>query len=100
MQSIIALFAPALISVKLYGHLRREELSKRGLVFAFGTFSLFINLCSYLVIVTVMDQEVSFEDRSFILYLIVSTVFSLILPFVANLIDHSVNIDVRKSTKK
>lgn len=100
MQSIIALFAPVLLSLSLYNRLHQGELSNRQLVFAFGGFSLLINLCSHLVIVMILGQMVSFEDRSLILYMIISAVFSVILPFVVNLIENSVNIDVEKNAKK
>ena len=101
MQEIVALLAPALVALGFYNHLHRNKLSTRRLFFSYGIFSLFINLCSYLVIIFIFGNgSVSFSDKSFILYLIISAIFAFILPFVVNLIENTVAIEVRRNAKK
>lgn len=101
MQEIVALMAPALIALGFYNHLHRNKLSTRRLFFSYGIFSVFINLCSYLVIIYILgNDEVSFDNKSFITYLITAGVFAFILPFVVNLIENTIAIEVRKNAKK
>lgn len=100
MQALIALLAPALVALGFYNHLHRDNLSTRKLFFSYGVFALFINLCSYMVVELVMNRPVSFEGKSFIFYLILSAVFSFILPFVVNLIEQSVSIEVKHNDNK
>lgn len=101
MQELVALLAPALVALGFYNHLHRNKLSARRLVTSYGVFALFINLCSYLVIIFIFGRdEVSFEHKSFILYLIVSALFAFALPLVVNLIENTVAIEVKKNAKK
>ncbi len=100
MQSLIALLAPALVAIGFYNHLHRDNLSTRKLFFSYGVFSLFINLCSYMVIELIMNRSVSFEGKLFIFYLIISAIFSFVLPFVVNLIEQSISIEVKRNDKE
>ncbi len=101
MQELVALLAPALVALGFYNHLHRNKLTARRLATSYGIFALFINLCSYLVIIFIFGQDViSFENKSFILYLIISAVFAFVLPLVVNLIENTVAIEVKKNAKK
>ncbi len=101
MQEFVALLAPALVALGFYNHLHRNKLSTRRFASSYGIFALFINLCSYLVIIFIFGNDtVSFEGRSFIVYLVTSAIFAFILPFVVNLIENTVSIEVRKNAKK
>ncbi len=101
MQEIIALLAPALVALGFYNHLRRSKLSTRKLFSSYGLFLVLINLCMYLVIIFLLGQEhVEFRDRAFVWYLIGASVFALILPFVVNLVENVVAIEVKKNGKR
>lgn len=98
MQESIALIAPVLVALGFYSHLHRGKLSNKKLVFAFGTFALFVNLCSFLVIIFLLGNEtVSFSDKSFVGYLIVSGIFAFVLPFVVSLVENTIAIEVKKN---
>lgn len=98
MQEAIALLTPALMALGFYSHLHRDKLSNRKLVFAYGIFVVFINLCSYLLILYIFGRDqVEFTDKSMVTYLISSTVFAFVLPFVVNLLENVVAIEVKKN---
>lgn len=100
MHEIIALVAPALIALGFYGHLKHNKLSSRKLLTSFGLFLVLINLCMYLVIIYVFNQDqVLFDNKSFITYLIGASLFAFILPFVVNLVENVVAIEVRQNDK-
>lgn len=101
MQELVALLAPALVALGFYNHLLRNKLSTRKLFFSYGIFALFVNLCTYLVIIFIFGRDaVSFDNKSFVLYLLIAGVFAFILPFVVNLIENTIGIEVRKNAKK
>lgn len=55
----------------------------------------------YLVIIYIFGSDtVSFYGKDFIKYLIGASIFSLLLPFVVNLGEHMVSIEVKKNGKK
>lgn len=96
MQECIALLAPALIALGLYNHLHQNKLSNKKLLFSYGIFVLLVNLCTYLVLIFLLGRnEIIFEYKSFIVYLIISGIFAFILPFVVNLIENAVAIEVK-----
>lgn len=100
MQECVALLAPALVALGFYNHLHRNDLSTRKLVFSFSVFAVFINLCNYMVQLLLLGRDgVYFEHKSFIIYLLISSVFAFVLPFVVNLIENSVAIEVEKNDK-
>ena len=69
-------------------------------MFSFGVFAVFINLCNYMVQLLLLGRDgVYFEHKSFIIYLLISSVFAFVLPFVVNLIENSVAIEVEKNDK-
>lgn len=101
MQEAVALLAPALMALGFYSHLHRDKLSNRKLIFAYGIFAVFINLCSFLLILYIFGREtVEFTGRSMVVYLISSTLFALMLPFVVNLIENTVSVEVKKNDQK
>lgn len=101
MQEAIALLAPALMALGFYNHLHRNKLSNRRLVFAYSVFVIFINLCSYLLLFYVLGQdEIQFTNKSMILYLIFSSIFAFIWPFVVNLVENTIAIEVKKNDPK
>lgn len=101
MLEVIALTAPTLVALGFYNHLHRNQLSTRKLVFNAGVFAIFINACCYLVVLYMFgNDEVVFTDKFFVKYLILATAFSLVLPFVVNLIEHTVAIEVKKNDQK
>ncbi len=101
MLDAIALFAPALIALRFYSHLRGGHLTARSLVMSYGVFVLCINLCMYLIQLYLFNQEsVQFQDKAFVNYVVVAAILSLIFPFVVNLIEKTISIDVKHNGKK
>lgn len=101
MQEIIALLAPALIALGFYSHLHRNKLSTRKLVSSYGLFVVIINLCLYMITIYLLGHdEIVFTGKSFIKYLIGASIFALLLPFVVNLIENTVALEVKKNGKK
>ena len=101
MHEIIALIAPALVALGFYNHLKRDKLPTRKLFTSFGLFLVLVNLCMYLVIIYIFNHEhVIFSDKSFINYLIGASLFAFVLPFVVNLVEGMVAIEVKKNDKK
>lgn len=100
MLEAIALFAPALIALRFYSHLRDHQLTAKGLVMSYGVFVVFINLCMYLIQLYLLGQDsVNFEGKSFVNYTISALVLSFIFPFVVNLIETTISIDVKRNGK-
>ena len=101
MQECIALLAPSLVALGFYNHLHRDKLSTKKLLFSFGIFTLFITLCTYLVVLFLLGSDgVYFEHKSLVLYLVVAAVFAFVLPFVVNLLEHAVAIEVKHNGKR
>lgn len=98
MQELIALLAPALMALGFYNHLTRNKLSNKKLLFAYGTFVVLINLVSFLFTIFILGQEIIYlGNRAFVGYLIVASIFSIIMPFVVNLVEQMVAIEVKKN---
>lgn len=101
MQEIIALLAPALIAIGFYSHLHRNKLQAGKLISSYGVFVVLINLCMYLVTLQLLGHDkINFDDQTFINYLICASIFAVLLPFVVNLVENTIAIDVRKNVKK
>ena len=101
MLEIIALFAPPLVALRFYSHLHRNKLSARHLIMSYGVFVLFINLCMYLTILYVLQQpKVSFDDKTFVSYALFATLLSLVIPFVVNMIENMVSVEVKRNVFK
>lgn len=101
MLEAIALFAPPLIALRFYSHLHRNNLSGRSLVMSYGVFVIFINLCMYLTILYLLGQpDVGFEGKGFVTYLIAAVVLAFIVPFVVNLVETTISIDVKRNVSK
>lgn len=101
MHEFVALLAPGLIALGFYNHLHRNKLSKRKLVTSYGLFVVLINLCAYLVTIYLFAQEkIAFHDKAFIKYLITASVFALVLPFVINLVENTISLEVKKNAKQ
>ena len=101
MQECIALLAPTLIALGFYNHLNRDKLSAKKLLFSFGVFALLVNLCTYLVLIFLLGKDgVYFEHKPLISYFIVSGIFAFILPFVVNLVEHAIAIEVKHNDEK
>ena len=101
MLEAIALFAPSLIALRFYSHLRNNQLTARSLVMSYGVFVVFINLCMYLVQLYLFGQDtVEFQGKAFVNYTIPAVALALIFPFVVNLIETTIAIDVKRNGKK
>lgn len=101
MQESIALVAPALMALGFYNHLHRGKLKTRNLVFGFGVFALFINLCSFMIILFLLGADgVSFKDKGFVHYLLISGGLAIALPLVVNLVETAVAIEVKKNDEE
>jgi len=101
MLEAIALFAPPLIALRFYNHLHRDKLSARALTMSYGVFVIFINLCMYLAILYLFGQKsVNFDDKSFINYILAAVVLAFIFPFVVNLLESSISINVKRNVRK
>mgnify|MGYP007026489644 CR=1 FL=1 len=101
MLEAIALFAPSLIALRFYSHLRGNQLSARALVMSYGIFVVFVNLCMYLVQLYLLGQDsVQFDGKSFVTYTLSALVLAFVLPFVVNLIETTISIDVKRNAKK
>ena len=101
MQEVLALLAPAIIALGFFNHLHRDAISIRKLIFNYGLFVVLVNLCTYSTILFVLGYDgVYFDHKSIVIYLIISTIFAFILPFVINLIENSVAIEVTRNDKK
>ncbi len=89
------------MALGFYNHLHRNKLTTRNLVSSYGVFALLINLCTHLVIIFILGRDtVYFQDKSFILYLVISAIFAFVMPFVVSLIENTVAIEVRKNAKR
>ena len=98
MQEAIALFMPALIALGVYNHLHRGKLTPRKLAFSYGIFAVFINLCGFLVSIYLFgNQDMNFSGKDFIRYISLASVLALVMPFVVNLIENTVAIEVKKN---
>lgn len=98
MLELIALFAPALIALKVYHHLKRQQLSARMLVMSYGIFLISINLCMYLITIYLLGYDaVTFGDKDFVRYVIVASLLALILPFVVNLAETAISVEVKRN---
>lgn len=101
MLEAIALFAPPLIALRFYSHLHRNKLSARSLIMSYGVFVIFINLCMYLAILYLFAQDsVAFDDKSFVGYVVFATILAFIVPFVVNLAETTIAIDVKRNATK
>ena len=101
MQETIALLAPALVALGFYNHLNRNKLSTRKLVFSFGVFALLVNLCSYMVLLFLFNVGgIYFEHKSFAVYLLIAGVFAFVLPFIVNLVENAVSIEVKRNAQR
>lgn len=100
MLEAIALFAPALVALRFYSHLRNNQLSARSLVMSYGVFVVLINLCMYLVQLYLLGQDsVQFDGKSFVHYIVMAMLLAFVFPFVVNLIETTVSIDVKRNAK-
>lgn len=100
MLEVIALLAPALIALRLYSHLRSDRLSARALVMSYGIFVVCINLCMYLTLLYLFNQDsVQFTGKSFVIYTISAFGLAFVFPFVVNLIETTISIDVKHNGK-
>lgn len=101
MHELVALLAPGLIALGFYNHLHRNKLSKRKLVTSYGLFVVLINLGVYLVTLYLFGQdEVAFDNKSFINYLFGASIFAFLMPFVVNLIENTVSLEVKRNAKR
>ena len=101
MLEIIALLAPSMMALGFYSHLHRDKIQVRKLISSYGLFVIIINLCMYMIMVYLLGHDqVVFTAKVFIKYLISASVFALLLPFVVNLIENIVAVEVRKNGKK
>lgn len=101
MLEAIALFAPALIALRFYSHLRNNQLSARSLVLSYGIFVVLINLCMYLIQLYLLGQEsIQFDGKSFVHYTLMAVLLAIVFPFVVNLIETTISIDVKRNAKK
>lgn len=101
MLEAIALFAPSLIALRFYSHLHRNQLASRTLIMSYGIFVILINLCMYLVLLYLFGQQsVDFDDNSFVNYILPAVVLAFIFPFVVNLIETTVSINVKRNARK
>lgn len=101
MQETIALLAPALIALGFYSHLNRDQISTKKLVTSYGLFVVLINLCMYLVTIYLLGHEVvSFGGKAFVKYIIGASAFAFLLPFVVNLSEKMVAVEVKRNAKK
>lgn len=101
MLEAIALFAPSLIALRFYSHLRSDRLSARQLVMSYGVFVVFINLCMYLIQLFLLAQDsIQLGGKSFVYYTLMALVLAFVLPFVVNLIETTISIDVKRNASK
>lgn len=101
MLEAIALFAPALIALRFYSHLKNGQLSTKGLVMSYGIFVVFINLCMYLVQLYLLGQDsVELQGKSFVNYTVMALLLAFALPFVVNLIETTISVDVKRNARK
>lgn len=100
MQEIIALVAPSLVAVGFYSHLHRNKLSPQKLISSFGVFLVLINLLMYsLIIYLIGNDSVSFDGKSFVWYMVGALVCALLLPFVVNLVEQTIGVEVKRNAK-
>lgn len=102
MLQFIALFMPALIALGIYHHLLPKPVATRTLIFGYGIFTIFINLCLYMIYRYLLGQSdaINFDDSTFIRYTLLAVVFAFILPFVVRMVEASISIEVKKHDKK
>lgn len=101
MLEAIALFAPALIALRFYSHLKNGQLTTKGLVMSYGIFVVLINLCMYLIHLYLLGEDaVELQGKSFVTYTLSAVVLALIFPFVVNLVETTIAIDVKRNAGK
>lgn len=89
------------MALGLYNHLHRGKLNIQKLLISYSIFVIFINLCVFMALIYLFgNQEITFINKGFIIYIVLASLFSLIIPFVANLIENSVAVEVKKNEKK
>lgn len=98
MLEFIALLAPSIMATGFYSHLSQDKLPTRKLVFAFGTFLVLINLCVYMIAFYIFNtRSLVIANKTFIKYVIVATIFALIMPLVLRMIEASIQVKVSKN---
>lgn len=106
MLAFITLFFPAVLSVALVDHMRKNKLSVRGLIYCCATANLFINVACILikmglfqVAVTSTALSANMTMQMSVDYLIFAIPMAVVFSFIAALFENK-NILVKKSNNE
>lgn len=102
----ISLFFPAVLSVALVDHMRKNRLSVRGLVYCYATANLFINVACMLIkmglfqiAITSTALSADMTMQMSVDYLIFAIPMAVVFSFIATLLENK-NILVKKSNNE
>lgn len=102
----ISLFFPAVLSVALVDHMRKNRLSVRGLVYCYATANLFINVACMLIkmglfqiAITSSALSADMTMQMSVDYLIFAIPMAVVFSFIATLLENK-NILVKKSNNE
>lgn len=102
----ISLFFPAVLSVALVDHMRKNKLSVRGLIYCYATANLFINVACILIKMGLFQIAITSTSVSADMtlqmaadYLIFAIPLAVVFAFIAALLENK-NILVKKSNNE
>lgn len=102
----ISLFFPAVLSVALVDHMRKNRLSVRGLVYCYATANLFINVACMLIkmglfqiAITSTALSADMTMQMSVDYLIFAIPMAVVFSFIATLLENK-KILVKKSNNE
>lgn len=107
MNIYLCLLGPSLISIKIFNHLNSERLSNKNIIFYYVLF-VFINnfICTFFSVIffggkSSIDESLINFPVFAIKYVIVSVIFSCIIPFFVEIVRKNIdyNIEVKKNEK-
>ncbi len=98
MLEAIAFYAPALIALRVYTSIRKnEKLAMPRLVMNYGLFLVLINLVLYLIFGLLMGQEIQgMHDELLLEYLVSAAVLAVVLPVVVRMLEASISIEIKR----
>lgn len=106
MLGFITLFFPAVLSVALVDHMRKNKLSVRGLIYCYSTANLFINVACILikmglfqVAITSTALSANMTMQVSVDYLIFAIPMAVVFSFIAILLENK-NILVKKNNNE
>lgn len=95
-NQIIAMFFPSFIALGVFNYLKRGQLKIRDLVIYYFIFVTIINLVTYSASLYIFNDGVVFDTGYTIKYLFLSSVIAAVAPAIADLLNKTVSIKIKK----